>query len=178
MNALAGVLPKLNFLEILLLDNNEITSDGMKEVNFHFNSKLRILSFSRNELTKDCMHAFENINFACLEKLILSNNKIGSAGALKLLHSIDKVSELECKLTEINLSNTGCDEAFDKDSPILFKETPDHTNFFIDKVSSDIELYEQKFRYCPTFLTLATMLKENKFPKIKMVNFSQNNLSR
>ena len=164
----------LKFLEILELDNNEITDKGMNLFEFSKQTKLRILSLNNNKINAGGCNNFQSINYKSLEKLSLYNNSIKSEGLIIILNGLKK--EEGCKLKELNVGSNSIDEIIPSEylnNLIQQKKVSATEHLYKYVYENEGERYKQKISSGMD----ALMESLSSLKSLNLVNFSANIIS-
>lgn len=168
--ALSKVLKQnLKFLEKLNLDSNKITSKGFTSIDFSKQSKIKVLSVCNNELSEECYESIKTLNFGSLEKLLLANNELSNG--IKEIFQYLIESKVEINLEEINISNNKVDQIFKSDDDLKIPNQE-----LLNGRMKELMKYHLHQKY---FSGIEMMFKciVEKLKKLKILNFSSNNLS-
>lgn len=108
---LAQSLGKQVQLTELLLDSNDITDEAKKAINkcLANKSKLRVFSLRKNTLSDDSCVDIADIIKRCkeLERVDLSQNQFGTAGAKRLIKELRRKTQLDLSVNQIAVRELG-----------------------------------------------------------------------
>lgn len=178
----------LEFLEVLLLDGNNLTSDSVSKLNFNKQKRLKVLSLANNKIDKNGIKPFGTINYKSLERLLLGYNSIENEGVCLIIKKI--AEEKDNKIEELNFAKNLVDERICDYSPRIRPNEFDNEiipklrniDIIMKGIQNDIEkkltywVMEDEFKN-KLFGTKTILDNLDKLTKLKMINLSSNYLS-